>query len=116
MVATAVLSISTVFITESFFISLDAYQYCSHYLNVVSWADDKIWEAQDSLNHFGLSANIETSGKLVSKNKNFVWNLTYAPADDTGFLYKIDLVLSWEEGTRNRKLQRSAYAIYEEEE
>ena len=53
MVTTAVLSLSMVLIYQAFFISLDSFNYCADYLDVVSWADEKLWQAQDSVTHNG---------------------------------------------------------------
>ena len=116
MVATAVLSLGIVMVYEAFFISLDSFSYCNNFLNVASLADEKIWAAQDNLSRLGNSAQIENGGKFMSAAKDFEWNLTYVPVDEAPDLrtYKIDLVLSWQEGRRKAKLLRSAYAMYVE--
>ncbi|MBI3602539.1 MAG: hypothetical protein HY209_06595 [Candidatus Omnitrophica bacterium] len=113
MVTTGVLSLGTVFIFGSFFISLDTYRYCAHYFNVMSWADNKLWEVQDSLSSLGPFALLQTSGRFTQKNTDYTWGVSYAPADSMGRLYKIDLVLSWQEAMRQVRLKRSAYARYE---
>jgi len=114
MIAAAILAIGVVAIFESFFICLDAYNYCSRYLSLVSWADDKIWEAQDSINRFGAAAHIGNYGSFLNKNKPLTWYLNYASIDENNILYKISLSIYWQEGVRKGNLQRSAYAIYEE--
>ena len=116
MVATVVLALGTVFISESLFISLDAYNYYARYLSVLAWADEKVWEAQDSLTRFGSAATIPTTGKFSEKNKNFTWYLAYTPVEADGSLYRLDFELSWQEGFRKARLQRSTYAIYHEPE
>ncbi len=115
MVATAVLSLGTVFIYEAFFSSLDAFNYCSNYLNVASWMDEKVWQAQEALGRFGPQAKIQTAGMFTSNNKDFKWSLSNRLIDKKEGLYRIDLALSWQEGSRKRKLTRAAYALYEEE-
>ncbi|MCM8782370.1 MAG: prepilin-type N-terminal cleavage/methylation domain-containing protein [Candidatus Omnitrophica bacterium] len=112
MTATCVLSLGTVLIYESFFIALDSFNYCSDYLNVASWMDEKLWDAQDTLSRQGLSSQIETKGGVANRNKIFRWNLLYNLIGEN--LYQIDLTLSWKEGTREVKLVRSTYAMYEE--
>ena len=112
MVATVILALSTVFLSEAFFISLDSYNYCSRYLKVLSWADEKIWETQESLSRTGPAAALNTSGNFLEKEKNFIWYLAYAPVQTDDLLYKVDLDLSWQEGARKARLQRSAYALY----
>lgn len=111
MIATCVLSLGTIIIYESFFISLDSFNYYSNYLNVASWMDEKIWQAQDNLSHFGSSSQIDTAGEFVTRNKNFRWNLSYNLMSQN--LYQIDLTLSWQEGPRKVKLLRNTYAMYE---
>lgn len=112
MVATCVLSLGTVLIYESFFITLDSFNYYSNYLDVASWMDEKIWQVQDNLSHLGSSGEVETTGEFANRNKNFRWNLSYNLISQN--LYQIDLTLSWEEGQRKIKLLRSTYAMYEE--
>ena len=116
MVATVVLSLGIVLIYQAFFVSLDSFNYCSDYLKVVSWADEKIWQAQDSLSHFGAASEIEARGSLVTRNKSFDWDLSYSLIGSPPDLYKIDLLLSGSTGKRRLRLSRTAYAIYEEEE
>ena len=115
MVTTCILSLGIVLIYESFFISLDSLNYYSNYLNVASWMDEKIWQAQNNLSRFGLLIPIETQGEFLNGNKNFRWNLSYNLIEDTQNLYQIDLILSWQEGKRKVKLLRTAYAMYVEE-
>lgn len=119
MVATVILSLGTVFIFGSFFISLGTYRYYTHYLSVIPWAENKIWEAQDSLSSLGPKALLETSGSFTQKNTPYTWSVGYNLDDSMGKadkikLYKIDLSLSWQEGMRQAMLKRSAYARYEE--
>jgi len=114
MVTTAILSLGTVLIYEAFFISLNSYNYCSNYLNIVSLADEKIWQAQDSLSRLGSQAQVETKGKFINRNKNFTWELSYNSIEATQGLYRIDLILSWQQGPRKVKLLRTAYATYVE--
>ena len=100
MVASAVLSLGIVMVYEAFFISLDSFSYCNNFLNVASLADEKIWQAQDNLSRLGNLAQIESGGKFINRNKDFEWNLSYAPVDEASGLhtYRIDLSLSWQEG------------------
>lgn len=114
MTAACILSLGTVLIYESFFITLDSFGYYSNYLNIASWMDEKLLAAQDSLNRFGSSGSIETAGEFVNQNKKFRWDLAYNLVDRTQELYQIDLTLFWQEGKRKIRLSRNAYAIYEE--
>ena len=118
MAAANVLALGIVLIYEAFFISLDAYNYYSNYLNVATFADEKIWEVQDSLTHFATLENIESKGVFTNSNRRFNWNLSYTPIDETKDeykLFKIDLTLFWREGARQASISRSAYALYEKQ-
>jgi prepilin-type N-terminal cleavage/methylation domain-containing protein len=112
MVTTAVLSLGTVLIHESFFITLDSYDYCSNYFNVAPWMDEKIWQVRDNIIRLGSSSQIETSGTFTIKNKDFSWNLSHSLVEGAQDLHKLDLVVFWKEGQRKVKLSRTAYAKY----
>ncbi len=112
MIATCVLSLGAVLVYQSFFIALDSFNYYSNYLNVASFMDEKLWQAQDNLSRLGPSSQIEPAGEFTNQNKNFRWNLSYNLISQD--LYQIDLILSWREGRRPVKLLRSTYAMYEE--
>ncbi len=115
MIAVAVLSLMALLVYEAFFISLDTFNYCYDYLNVLSIADEKIWQAQDDLSRFGGFVNVGGVGQLAVKDKKFVWNLSNSLIVDTPTqnLYKIDLSLSRQVGKRPVKISRTAFAIYE---
>jgi prepilin-type N-terminal cleavage/methylation domain-containing protein len=115
MVTTAVLSLGIVLVYQSFFISLDAFDYCLNYARVAPWADEKLWETQDDFRRYGASANPAASGEFISSNKIFTWNMSCASIDPPR-LYKINLILSWKEGKRTAKLFRDTYALYHPEE
>ena len=114
MVATAVLAFSLVLIYQAFFISLDSYNYCSNFLDVVSWADEKIWQSQDSIGRLGSIAG-QAEGSFESKSRKFDWRIDEDIAGQNTTLHKINLVLSWKEGKRDMQLSRTAYAIYEKQ-
>lgn len=115
MVATAILSLGAVMVSESFFISLDAYNYCFHYLTAAPWMGEKIWQVQDDLVRRGPEATVAPTGRFTDKNKDFSWYVSYDLLGEAPGLYRIDLVLSWQEGNRKIKLLRSSYALYKEE-
>lgn len=113
MVATVILALGTVFLSESFFISLDSYNYCSRYLQVLSWADEKVWEAEEALSRLGPAASFNNAGEFTEKGRNFTWYLAHTPLESDGSLYKVDFEMSWQEGARKARIQRSTYARYE---
>ena len=114
MAAAAMLSLAVVLIYESFFISLDSFNYYAHYLGVVSWVDEKVWEAQDELRRAGPNAKIQAGTDFTRGNKRYDWDLSYNLVNDAAKLYRIDCVLSWREGKVRAFIRRSAYAVYEE--
>jgi len=118
MVTTAVLSLGAVLIYEAFFTSLNAFDYCSDYLNIAPWVDEKIWQVEDYLRCFGSSDKIATTGTLTSKSKRFDWVLSCNLIDGNSVqdLYKINLVLFWQQGERKKELARTTYALYEKKE
>lgn len=115
MVATAILSFGIVLIYQAFFTLLDSFGYYQHYLKISPFTNEKMWQAQDALRRLGAQAQVETNGNFTKGNRNCFWNLSYGLLDEANnyFLYKIDLVVAWEEGNRNVRLVRSAYATYE---
>jgi prepilin-type N-terminal cleavage/methylation domain-containing protein len=110
MAASSVLALGAVLIYEAFFISLDAFNYYGDYLNVASWADDMVWQAQAEVRAGG-QVNLQTDGEFTRNNKRFRWNLSSNLLDaDTG-LYAIDLLLYWKTGKREMSLSRGTYEI-----
>jgi len=114
LVAMMVLALGTVLIYESFFKSLDAFNYYSRYLTLTSVMDEKVWEAGDSIARLGNLSAIKNSGTFSSNNRDFRWSLSDSPIEEQGNLFRIDFALHWREGKRNIWLSRATYAIYEE--
>lgn len=112
MIATVVLSLGATLIYESFFISVDSFDYYSTLFKTIPWMDEKIWQTQDSLARLGPNAQLETGGELNSGSKDILWNLTYNPIDESGSLFQVNLTLSWPQGRKTIRLSRSAYASY----
>lgn len=116
MIATIILALGTTFLSRSFFITLDSYNYCSRYLQVMSWADEKVWEAQENLSRLGAAASVNNAGSFIEKGRDFKWYLAYSPLNADGSLYKVDFEMSWQEGAREARIKRSTYARYEKKE
>lgn len=115
MISAAILSLISLLIYEALFLSLGTFNYCYDYLNVFSLAGEKIWQAQDDLARSGSLTNIGNKGGFASRNKNFLWNLSESPVMESPYqkLYRIDLVLSWREGSKQASISRTAFAIYD---
>ena len=112
MITVAVLALGAVLIYEAFFILLDAFNYYSDYLDVVSWADEKVWEAQNGLACYGSAAMIETDGTYATKGGKFKWRVS-VDGTDQGF-YKVSLRLFGEQGKRKVNISRATHAMYVE--
>jgi len=116
MVATAVLSLGIVAIYQALFITLDAFNYCANYLEVVSQVNERIWQTQEELRRFGPEAKITTAGTFPLEAKRLDWELSYVIVDIASDLYKIDLTTSWKSGRRIAQITRTAYALSKNEE
>ncbi len=118
MAAAAVLALGTTLVYRAFFISLDAYNYYFNYLNVASFADEKLWQAQDDLTRSGSVGATETMDTFINNGRGFHWKLSYGVIEKgqgEDKLFRIDLELSWREGGREANLLRSGYALYKKE-
>ncbi|MDO8748571.1 MAG: prepilin-type N-terminal cleavage/methylation domain-containing protein [Candidatus Omnitrophota bacterium] len=115
LVTTAVLSLGIVLIYRAFFTLLDSFGYYSNYLRVIAFADEKLWQAQDTLSCSGSDAGAGSSGRLNIQNKDFNWRLSVSEVgagSNPPQLYRIDLAVNWHEGQRIRGLTRNGYALY----
>lgn len=117
MLATAVLSLGTALIYEAFFTNLDAYKRYRLSQELWPFIGEKVWEAQESLSHFGPQASVEGSGEFVSDNRRIPWNISYGLIGEAEkhALYKINFSLS--SGTKGLPpAVREAYVLYEKKE
>ncbi|MFA5099657.1 MAG: prepilin-type N-terminal cleavage/methylation domain-containing protein [Candidatus Omnitrophota bacterium] len=116
LVTTAVLAFGMVSIFQALFIIMNVFSYISHYLDVVSVADEKVWQVQDTLMRLGPGSAFAPQGEFDIGGKRYEWSLSVKQADAAAALYRIDLSTRWKEGRRPSLLERSAYAIYQSEE
>ena len=117
VVATAVLGLGLALIFQGLFTSLNAYDYYDNYLSILPRVDEKLYEAQDRINRLGPQADLDTSGEWVNqRDRRFKWGLGSSLLDKAGGLYKLNLLVSWNEGNRKVSLRREAYALYNEKE
>ncbi len=118
LAAAAVLSLGLVFIYEAFFTSLDTYKYYSDYLSIAPWAEEKFWQAQDSIMRTGMINNMDQAGESVINGSGnpFKWGISYALMDDKYGLYMVGLAADWKSGNKKRALTRDSYVIYQAKE
>jgi hypothetical protein len=108
MVATAILAFGLVMIFQSFLVSTDTYNYYLNCLKVQLWLDEKLWQLQDDFRQYEFFSPLPSSGEFEIGSKDFNWNMDYACiAPDE--LYKVNLRVSWQQGSRRASALRSAY-------
>ena len=111
MMTVAILSFGIVSIYEALFVSLDAYGYYTHYFNTSDWIGEKIWEVQSELINSGALNEEQTSGKIVRDHKAYDWLMTVSLLDPTQGLYKVRVILSWQEGNKKVDTTREVYLL-----
>jgi len=118
MVATAILALGAVLIHETFFVSMNAFDYYSDYLYLVPLIDEKIWQAESNIRRFGPSAYVQPKGSFIRGSKGFSWNMSSNVISETQDLqlYRISFDVSWRKGERNLSIKRDTYAFYREDE
>ena len=114
MVATSILALGAALLYQSFFLSLDTFDYCADYLRVAPFAEEKVWEMQDELTRRGDSANIEPSGEFVIHDKSFSWEGSYDSLDTKSGLYRTDFFVLRQKNRKAMRLSRTAYATFKQ--
>jgi hypothetical protein len=114
MVSAGILAFGIILIFEALFISLDAFNYYSHYLKISQWIEEKVWEAGNELAVAGPKANIAAQGALDIDGKAFEWSVSYSPVDAVMGLYRLSCSISWPESKRQVRLSRDTYVFYQE--
>jgi prepilin-type N-terminal cleavage/methylation domain-containing protein len=114
MVAVAVLSFGLVMVYQAFFVVLNSFNYSADYLAIVSWMDEKIWQAQDSIMRTGALETDSTQGEFVARNKKFEWSISSSVLGGSGDLSVVNLQVNWKEAKREVGVTRSCYAKYEQ--
>jgi len=113
MLAAMALSLGALLIYQSFFMTLDAHNYCRSYFTIASWSDEKMWQAQEEVTRFGAIVDIDSMGQLTKDGKVFRWALSCYPVDEESGLYSVDMMTVWQDGRRASKILRNGYAIYD---
>lgn len=111
MMTVAILAFGIVSIYEALFVSMDTHGYYVHYMSTQDWMSEKIWEAQSDLINSGVLNEGETSGQIVRDHKKFDWLMTVSALDSTQGLYRVQVILSWQEGSRKVNATREAYLL-----
>lgn len=111
MVATAVLAGGVVLIFQALFATSNTFAYYANSMALAPWMDQKIWELQEAALD---RMPIETSGSIQQGARMYTWKAVDTYDSDAG-LAKIALEVSWIQGKRQVRLQRSTYVFVPEE-
>jgi prepilin-type N-terminal cleavage/methylation domain-containing protein len=115
MMASSVLALGAVFLYQAFFVSVDAFQQCDNYLYALTFADDKIWESQDTLRRNAALGNMNSQDFFPGSNRYFNWQVSSSvikEVKDRYKLFRIELAVDWQQGRRQSSLTRTAYLMY----
>lgn len=110
LAATAVLSVGTLYIYQSYFSVLRAFDYCSGYIVSSNFLQEKLWEGADAVRRTGLIGS-DTSGEFSSGGRRFNWSMALGRVSDR--VYEVTVALDWRSGKRNMEISRTTYASYE---
>lgn len=105
MIATVILSLGTLLISETFLVFFDAISLIPNYLEGQLLLNEKIWGAQENLLRNGSVNPQDTSGVIKGYSKEFSWNLSVSPADEGNELFKINAAISFKMGKRDRHIK-----------
>jgi|GEM_PF-5052525 len=110
LAATAVLSVGTLYMYQSYFSVLRAFDYCSGYIASSNFLQEKLWEGVDSVRREG-GLGSPVSGDFTAGGRQFVWNMALGKASDR--VYEVTVAVDWKSGKQEIELSRTAYASYE---
>jgi len=108
-VAVAVLSLGLVMIYQAFFSSLNSLNYVSDRLLADLQINNKIWELEDLYNRSQGVFDVPASGEDKFGDRRFSWKVLSSSIEGTTSLYKMEIVFSWMDRAKQRRLARYAY-------
>lgn len=111
LVCVAILATGIIFIFESFFSCMNAFGRYTNYLNILPWVNEKLWRAEDEIVRQGKTALLENQGEFNYSGRTFLWQLASNLVDKDAKLYRINLLVSWQEANKKIQLSRHIYAI-----
>lgn len=112
LVCVAVLSAGIVFVFQSFFTCLNAFNQYSSYYNIMPWMNEQLWRWQDEISRRGMYFS-QNQGEFKYEGKTFYWRLANRLVDKKEKLCRLDLIVSWQESRRSMAIKRYAYATFE---
>lgn len=113
MVAAAVLSSGIVLVYKSFFTVLNFSDYLTRRLYAANLINNKIVTLQkvfEASRQIPFRQNREVESLTVNnKTVRFTYTMNFFQIENLKDIYQVDVILSWNEGTRDVRLSRSAY-------
>ena len=74
--------------------------------------NEQLWRAEDEIVRRGESSSLENQGEFSYAGKTFFWQLASGLTNKEEKLYRIDLLVSWQEANKKIQLTRYVYAIH----
>ena len=112
MIAVSILALATIMIYQSNLLSLSVYNRYLHRMVIQNWAEEKLWEAKQTVLESESSPVGETSGDIQKGHDHFHWALNIQEGD-IELLYNINLKIMWKEEGREASLYRLGYVSKE---
>ena len=112
MVTVAILSLGTVFISQSNLTTMNVYGRYINRIAIQNWAEEKIWETKQMILESDAPETGQHSGTIQESGRTYDWQLDVEP-NDTNDVYGITLDMSWPESGKTAYLRRSAYQLKE---
>lgn len=112
LVCVAILSSGIIFIFQSFFTCLDAYDRYLTYYNIMPWANEQLWWAQNEITRGTVPESYNREGEFSYEGKAFFWQLASRLVDKKEKLCRLDLTISWQRARKPMTMKRYAYAYH----
>jgi len=112
LVCVVILSSGIIFIFQSFFTCLDAYDRYLTYYNIMPWANEQLWLAQNEINRGIAPGSYDKEGEFSYEGKAFFWHLSSRLVDKKEILCRLDLTISWQRARKAMTMKRYAYAYH----
>ncbi|MBI4358374.1 MAG: prepilin-type N-terminal cleavage/methylation domain-containing protein [Candidatus Omnitrophica bacterium] len=117
MVTVAILSLSTVMISQSNLMSMSAYGRYVNRLGIQNWAEEKVWEAKERILESVVPEVGKTSGEVEIGSRAYRWELELVELREKEelHLYAINLDVSWAERGQAASVKRHSYLLKSKE-
>lgn len=107
MITVAILSLATVFISQSNLTSGAVFGRYANRLDIQNWAAQKIWEEKEQILSTDFPDVGSSQGQFEGQNKVYRWTMKIDEEKiKSADLYLLNLKVSWQEGGRPVELER----------